>query len=323
MQNFDVSYFKLMRDLVRDGKDVTVRGGQKTRELLGYEMKLNPMQVVTSFPQRKFKLDYAFAEFLWYLAATPKVNRIGLLASMWDRLKDADGQVESNYGVYMFQSVFAPDNSSYSQFDWCMNELASDPSSRRAVIAINCDYHKHANPKDMPCTMFVQYILRDDVLHSFVRMRSNDAVYGLCNDVFTWAMMHQMMVYSLAKKTNNQKLIDNMMLDKCVYTHSSESMHVYERHFDMMHSIANDELPRKQLRVFLEPEYYSRKMLTEESPFYAFNAIGKTYEKDELSKEVNYVMGRYLNIYESDTEGGFHWKSVNRAEDFRRENGCV
>jgi len=140
-------------------------------------------------------------------------------------IKDENNEVESNYGTYIFSSSFG------NQWEWVKNELASDRDSRRATIAINQPHHKSGNSKDFPCTQYIHFLIRDNRLHLGVCMRSNDAVFGFCNDVFTFCMFQQLMVNEL----NDIGL--NVKLGK--YHHTAGSFHVYERHYTMMNNISS------------------------------------------------------------------------------------
>ena len=120
------------------------------------------------------------------------------------------------------------------QWHWVINELAQDADSRRATIAINQPYHKNKNSKDIPCTQYLQFFIRDNKLNMGVYMRSNDVVYGFCNDIFTFALFHQLMFNSLRKIYGEEFKLGE-------YTHHAGSMHIYERHYDMANKIISNK----------------------------------------------------------------------------------
>ena len=60
-------------------------------------------------------------------------------------------------------------------------------------------------------------------------MRSNDAVFGFCNDVFTFCLFQQLMLNEL------RPLYPEIQLGS--YFHFSGSFHIYSRHWSMMNSI--------------------------------------------------------------------------------------
>ena len=63
-------------------------------------------------------------------------------------------------------------------------------------------------------------------------MRSNDAVFGFCNDVFTFCMFQQLMLNDL-----NKILPPEQKLSLGEYYHSAGSFHIYETHWKMMDKI--------------------------------------------------------------------------------------
>jgi thymidylate synthase len=79
------------------------------------------------------------------------------------------------------------------------------------------------------CTYAINFTLEADVLHMTVMMRSNDVIFGFTNDAFCfWNLM--MFVYALLKEHDTSIRLGT-------YTHITNSMHVYERHFEMIGKI--------------------------------------------------------------------------------------
>ena len=207
-------YYKAARKLLLHGQIVDTRGSD-VLELIDQKLKLtNPTKLGIYDRARKFKKEYAIAELLWYIGRDPKPGNIGELASIWKDIQDDEGKVESNYGLYIFGE----------NWEWVVTELESDPESRRAVISIYSNNHKHSNDKDHPCTMSLQFLIRNEHLHLIWNMRSSDLVFGFCNDMFCAGMILQLMLNEL----------DEMDLRLGDITFNLGSLHVYERHFKMI-----------------------------------------------------------------------------------------
>ena len=134
--------------------------------------------------------------------------------------------VNSNYG-YLAKHFKC--NNYITQFGWCVQQLYEDPHSRRALINYNNPDHKYNGVKDFPCTISQQFYVRNNKLDSIVLMRSNDLIYGFCYDV---------PYFTLLQKEMAQKL--NIKLG--VYHHYAMSMHVYERHFNMITKISKETI---------------------------------------------------------------------------------
>ena len=74
---------------------------------------------------------------------------------------------------------------------------------------------------DFMCTNAVQYMIRDNELVAVVQMRSNDVVFGYRND-FAW-QNHVVKLLAAALGIEKTKIIWHV-----------GSLHVYERHFNLV-----------------------------------------------------------------------------------------
>ena len=212
--------FQSLCEQLKGSKEVYSRGFSQKEEICQNFCIEDPTDILIEIPDRKFSKIYALTEWLWYLSANSNTKNIGKMAKIWRDISDADGNVESNYGMYIIP-----------QWDWVKKEILSDKDTRRATIVINQPYHKNRNPKDYPCTQYVQFLVRQDKLHMSVNMRSNDLIYGLCNDVFTFCLFQQLMLNEL-----NHSGLD-LTLGK--YYHHAGSLHVYDKHYEMLDNIVS------------------------------------------------------------------------------------
>lgn len=258
-RNAEEALLSGLKALKDDGSEVQTRG-TKTLEILHASFLIeDPTDIAIINPARKFKNSYAFAEWLWYLSCERSVANIGKLASTWNRIADDNDQVESNYGCYL-----------RTQWPWVLKELYDDPETRRATFVINQVHHKGANLLDYPCTHYAQFFIRDNKLHMSVNMRSNDAVYGFCNDVFTFALFHQLMLNDLNVRGRGYELGH--------YHHYAGSFHVYEHHYNMMNDIISNESTDatvERQRFVLKPDLTWNRVMLENLHL----------PKDEMTKE--------------------------------------
>ena len=63
-------------------------------------------------------------------------------------------------------------------------------------------------------------------------MRSNDIIFGLCNDVFTFSLFQQLMLNELNYRGAKVGL--------GTYNHHAGSLHLYERHYKMADKILSE-----------------------------------------------------------------------------------
>jgi thymidylate synthase len=225
-KDLNSAFCESLAKLKRKGSNVSSRGSNQ-REILFQNICItDPTALTIAPPIRKFRPTYAIAEWLWYLSRDKNVKNIGKFADVWNQIQDAKGECESNYGEYMFELQH---DARRPQWEWVTEELLRDRDTRRATITINQPYHKWKNSKDYTCTQYIHFFIRDNKLHLGVNMRSNDAVFGFCNDVWTFCMFQQLMLNDLNALGANVELGH--------YYHHAGSYHVYERHWKMMDKI--------------------------------------------------------------------------------------
>jgi len=159
--------------------------------------------------QRNWKLEYAEAEWQWYLSGDPRVSKLGELYGkvppIWERMADVNGEVNSNYG-YQWKR--------HDQLDYVVAKLKENPNTRHAAISIYDAKEWPQYTKDTPCTYAIQFTILNNELCMSVYMRSNDIWYGFCNDQYQFSML--------------QKLVaDRLSIDVGWYYHSAHNMHLY------------------------------------------------------------------------------------------------
>lgn len=280
-KSLNEAFVSELSELKTSGSLVKARGSNQLEKVfVNFEIS-DPTDINVTVESRKFNQRYAIAEWLWYLSANSKVNNISKLASIWKDIQDPYGEVESNYGSYIFS---LDKNFSRSQWSWVVNELLVDRDSRRATISINQPYHKEKNVKDYPCTQYIQFFIRDNKLHMGVNMRSNDIIFGLCNDIFTFCLFQQLMLNELNDR--------GLKLELGSYFHHAGSLHIYERHFKMMDNILNN----------LKEEYSSEKLLLKQGLTYKkllslrSEMSSKELTKKEIFSHVDKTKGELFDV---------------------------
>lgn len=211
--------------------------GTTTKEILNYNITLtDPRNRVITFADRGTSTKYLLGEFIWYLAAQNTVDTIIPYAKFWDGIKNPDGTVNSNYGHRLFGEhksslVPAKYKGTQGQSQWMnvVETLQRDKESRQAIVNIHMPQDRWLGNKDVPCTLSLQFFIREDKLHLITSMRSNDIILGFTNDVFQFTMLQEAMMLQLREKYPNLELGH--------YYHNAGSMHIYERHFEMAEKI--------------------------------------------------------------------------------------
>ena len=179
-RNANEAYEYLHDKIIREGTDF---GDTKALFNVGFYIT-DTMDNKIINKERKWKEDYAEAEWQWYLTGDPNVKALGdiygKVPEIWKRMADGDGKVNSNYGYQWERN---------GQIDWVISLLGQVPDTRQAVITI-LDMKEHDTfTFDTPCTYAVQFTIVDNKLNMSVVMRSNDLWFGFCNDQYQFSKL--------------------------------------------------------------------------------------------------------------------------------------
>lgn len=199
--------------------------GMKVLECENFMYVLPSYVRFCNFKSRNLKLQYIKNEFLWYLKGDKFDQSILEHASLWKKLVNSDGSINSNYGQYVFGDS--------RQFDDVIKTLINDQDSRRASIVILADRHLKMETNDVPCTYSLNFRIRNGRVNMTVHMRSQDAIFGMGNDAPTFSFIHEMIYNALLEKYPSLELGE--------YCHVADSFHVYERHFEMLKKIVEGD----------------------------------------------------------------------------------
>ena len=169
----------------------------------------NPNDKMITNKERKWSLDYAEAEWQWYLSGDSNVKKLGeiygKIPAIWQKMADSSGEVNSNYGWQWMRNA---------QLSHVVNKLRDYPDTRQAAISIYDAKEIAKYHNDTPCTYAVQFTIIADHLCMSVYMRSNDLWYGFCNDQYQFA--------------NLQELVASMLgIEIGWYYHHAHNLHLY------------------------------------------------------------------------------------------------
>lgn len=222
MREINQIYYQLCRSLVMRGERVG-----NTRELLNVTFSLHNIED-NVIGIRDISKKYLFGEMLWYFTARNDLEFISKFSSFWNHLSDDGKTCNSAYG-YIAKKKF-----NFDQIHVVIDLLKKDPESRRGIININSPNPNRITTKDEPCTIALQFYIRDGKLHCTGMMRSNDIWFGLTYDVTFF--------------TELQKYIaDKIGVGYGTYTHFATSLHLYDRDYEKVKAIVEDphEVPIK------------------------------------------------------------------------------
>lgn len=203
--------FKALVNQAEAGIKDTSRDGSVVGEILDAAFCVkDPTRNIVTDPIRKMPLRYAIGELLWYLSGSNRTADIAQFAPKWNDLSDDGIHANSAYGYRIFERF------GFNQWEHIRDMLMKDPNTRQAVIHIkdasNCP------TKDVPCTVYLQFLLRNKRLNLSVHMRSNDIWMGVPYDMFSFCALQMLMAMEIGVKVGE-------------YTHYAGSLHLYERDY--------------------------------------------------------------------------------------------
>ncbi|KAA6470288.1 thymidylate synthase [Bacillus cereus] len=258
-ENIDEIQVKIIKKILQEGKEVKPRG-MLNRELTGFSFRLNnPRARITYNLKRKFNLMFAVGELFWYLSGSNLCETITYYNKRYPNFSD-DGEVLN--GAYGYR-IFTSSINGINQWKEVKDLLKRDPDTRQAIINIHMPRDLVVSSKDIPCTCYLQFLIRDNKLDLIANMRSNDIIWGTPYDVFSFTMMQELMATELG-------------LDVGVYTHFAGSIHLYEQH----NQLAIDMLKEEKTKVHLMPKmpYKFTKDLKEVLRYEELIRVNKQYE---------------------------------------------
>jgi thymidylate synthase len=227
--SFTDCYLDLAQQVYRFPDHEASPRGMAVREKLACKFTINnPLDRLPYVPARKFSTTYVIAELLWYLSADDKTDWIANYSSFWNNISDDGITANSAYGARIFKPHPRIAGGTFSQWDYIKEELTQDPDSRRAVVHIRSPWDSVKAKLDVPCTLSLQFFIRSNHLHMVAHMRSSDLILGIAYDIPAFTLMQELMAKELGVALGT-------------YTHISNSLHIYERHFEMVEEMISKD----------------------------------------------------------------------------------
>lgn len=208
----------------------------------------NPPEAMLTGIGRKFSTTAAAIEALQLIAGFSTPGLLVGAAPRFAEFLEDDGTPWGSYADRMWyddtsfpRDIAQPDR---NQIESAVNKLRKDPDSRQATVTFwRPELDNLPGKRDYPCTVALNYRIRNDRLNATTFMRSNDVWLGVPYDVFMFTQLQHTMARALGIAVGS-------------YAHIAASLHVYERDFPgitQLHSYEGDEYPYEPQGVGWEP----------------------------------------------------------------------
>lgn len=174
MNETNKAWLELLDHIELNGKETSPRG-ILVKEVISASYDV-PMPAFISLSKREANYSFMFAEAAWIISGSNRLAEIEPYMKNYRNFSDDGILLNGAYGPKVVD-----------QLRYVVNTLVLDKDSRQAVINI---WRERPGPsKDIPCTLSMQFLIRNDKLHVVTTMRSQDIVLGFTYDVFTFSMV--------------------------------------------------------------------------------------------------------------------------------------
>lgn len=236
------AFRQVLRDLWIFPDFVTSPRGMEVREIRDCSLEIDkPMINLYTNKHRGSPKKYIAAELLWYFSGTNNPTYIENYASLWKGIHNPDGTINSAYGNLLFEDK---NEHGITQYQWVIESLKKDKDSRQAFMHFNKPKHQWFGNRDQVCTLQSLFHIRDNKLYMTLTMRSNDVIYGFMTDWAFFSILHYHVFLDMKKYYPE--------LEMGSYTHISHSMHLYERHYELVSKMIDEPFENESIPLLNE-----------------------------------------------------------------------
>ncbi|WP_299391083.1 thymidylate synthase [Pelagibius sp.] len=184
-------YLDLLRKVREDGVYKGDRTGTGTQSIFGHQMRFDLSEGFPLVTTKKLHVKSIVHELLWFLKGDTNIAYLrdnGV--RIWDDWADENGDLGPVYGA-QWRSWPAPDGGHIDQIGQVLDQLKSNPNSRRLVVcAWNvAEIERMALP---PCHCLFQFYVADGRLSCQLYQRSADIFLGVPFNIASYALLTMM-----------------------------------------------------------------------------------------------------------------------------------
>ncbi|MFN7054453.1 thymidylate synthase [Hyphomonas sp.] len=211
-------YHGLLEDILANGVQRGDRTGTGTLGVFGRQMRFDLAEGFPMVTTKRLHLRSIIIELLWFLKGDTNIAWLkenGV--SIWDEWADEKGDLGPVYGK-QWRSWAAPDGRVIDQIQWVLDEIRTNPNSRRLIVSAwnPADVNEMALP---PCHCLFQFNVMAGKLNCQLYQRSADVFLGVPFNIASYALLTMMM----ARATG---------LEPGEFVHTLGDAHLYLNHLD-------------------------------------------------------------------------------------------
>ena len=240
-------YLEAMQYIMDSGEDRTDRTGTGTKSIFGYQMRYDLSKGFPAVTTKKLAWKSVVGELLWFLEGSTDERRLAEITfgknrddlyernTIWTANADNQGVALGYYNDYMYKELgpvyghqwrnfngsmhnSAPHLQGTDQITWLINEIKTNPDSRRLILSA-------WNPNQIdamtlpPCHTLSQFYVNNGKLSCQMYQRSADMFLGVPFNIASYALL----THILAKITG---------LYVGDFIHTVGDVHIYNTHYE-------------------------------------------------------------------------------------------
>jgi len=232
-------YHALLQDILQNGHERGDRTGVGTRGVFGRQMRFDLERGFPLLTTKRLHVRSIIIELLWFLRGD---TNIGWLkengVSIWDDWADENGDLGPVYGK-QWRSWAAPDGRVIDQIQWVLDEIRTNPNSRRLIVSAwnPADVNDMALP---PCHCLFQFNVMGGRLNCQLYQRSADVFLGVPFNIASYALLTHMMARATGLRPGD-------------FVHTFGDTHLYLNHLEQAQLQLTRE-PRALPALWMNPE---------------------------------------------------------------------
>ena len=195
-----------------DKGEISQPRGMLIKEILNSHTEVDMKYPILSIPERNLGYKFMFRESWYILDGRNDVESIKDYSKIISTFSNNGIFFDGSYGVKVLD-----------QLSYIVDTLMQDIDTRQAVLTI---WRPNPRPsKDIPCTISIQWLIRNNKIYCIDTMRSSDIWLGVPYDVHNFTMITGFIMLMLREKG-----INNLELGK-LYLNAG-SQHLYDNNWE-------------------------------------------------------------------------------------------
>jgi thymidylate synthase len=229
-------YLDLMQHVLDYGVSKQDRTGTGTLSIFGYQMRFNLADGFPLLTTKKLHTKSIIYELLWFLKGDTNVRYLqenGV--KIWNEWADDHGELGPVYGS-QWRSWTAPDGEKIDQISRVVNEIRTNPDSRRLLVSAwnAAELDRMAL---QPCHAFFQFYVAEGRLSCQLYQRSADIFLGVPFNIASYSLL-TLMVAQVCDLTPGE------------FVHTFGDAHLYLNHIDQARlQLSRQPLPLPEMKI--------------------------------------------------------------------------